>query len=345
MSKARLFPTPVESRIRLGGRVERTETPLARLVRGERLLISRGLCHFEYIAKIPTGNRISVTRALELAAKARSPFSSPRVRLVWGQIGIGVWTWPSDDLDGDIKEALQIPESLFHTAVEGPVLRVCSDGYEGQIWDNEEMIASRWWSSLPSAKAWDGFLRSSWSGDAISLPTPSRPDRVTAPPPPASRTLEISSRLSWKDAAAAACLIMAAFGYLSGQWVNLELSIRHAQAQISDLEEASAEVLAARQRAAELTQRIDLANAALSAQHPLLSLADMTETLGEHDSQFESYLSRDGNVEALVPAGAEVQIAELVAALEASTHLADVSAEATNRPGEYRITASSASDD
>ncbi len=75
----------------------------------------------------------------------------------------GVWTWDAD-ADGVDDNALLkpsvIPEPLAYEPMEdGARVIRCVEGYEGQIWRARALIASRWWPEAPTEQDWVLFLR------------------------------------------------------------------------------------------------------------------------------------------------------------------------------------------
>lgn len=89
-------------------------------------------------------------KAVDLAKATRTPFVNPAYYLDWGANSVGVWSWPAeltDRLDG--FEGRAAPETVLHGHGEGARLVQCLDGFEGQIFENGELAASRWWPHQP----------------------------------------------------------------------------------------------------------------------------------------------------------------------------------------------------
>ncbi len=128
------------------------------------LVAPRASASFERVelgASGAKGRRAARIRALQKAAG-----ENVRTRVVTDPRDpskAGVWTW-SGDGDGGGEGALykpsEIPEPLAYEPMqEGARVIRCIEGYEGQIWSGGAMVASRWWPEAPSEQDWILFLR------------------------------------------------------------------------------------------------------------------------------------------------------------------------------------------
>ena len=63
--------------------------------------------------------------------------------------------------DAGIKATTVIPETVLRTLqITDTVLLIqCLDGVEGQIWQNNLLVGSRWWAQIPEPKEWINFQR------------------------------------------------------------------------------------------------------------------------------------------------------------------------------------------
>jgi len=107
------------------------------------------------------------TQALRLQIRQWSPYAGPGQYVVWGQDHALVWAWDADRLEADLaaqelkpKSTRVIPESLLHPPLlSGLRLVACLDGVEGQLWQEQRPVHSRWWPETPSATEWLNFQR------------------------------------------------------------------------------------------------------------------------------------------------------------------------------------------
>ena len=106
-------------------------------------------------------------QALRIQIRQWSPYPNTGQYVVWDQENALVWAWDADRLGADIaaqnlrSESTQIiPESLLHPPLlSGLRLVGCLDGFEGQLWQGNRPIHSRWWPAPPDDKQWLNFQR------------------------------------------------------------------------------------------------------------------------------------------------------------------------------------------
>jgi len=335
------FLTPVRTLARESG-LERGAGALRRLFAGELIVLSRALCHFESMPTPPGGRGPRAEQAARLAARTRSPFNTPRLELSWGGDIVGVWSW-EDGSTPDLDDATRvIPETLLHPPGEGPVLRACLDGVEGQVWRSGSLIASRWWRAAPTPAEWAAFLRAArtpWDGPPPSVEPLSLAARE---PPQPWISLERLKKLGWRDAAAAALLLVAAPAiYFGAQYVTLALEESRLEARVSALEGETAALEAARARAAAAAAELRQYEAVIGGPHPAALLAEFAEQVTAHGAELVAFEVREDRIEAQFSTGEDQQFepAAIVSALEARPLLAGAAIEPGRRPGEWRVTA------
>lgn len=338
MNRSSPFPKPVSSRVTAAGSIDRRGTALSRMVSGERVVISRRHCHFESIAA-PSGQRdMRALQAARLAAKARSPFKSPAIRIVWSGNRIGIWSWPSDilePLDGAEFEA--VPESLLDEPAEGEVLRRREGGYEGQVWRAGHLVASRWWDREPSEDQWTRFVRAVPS-QTTDAPAAANAEDSADFQSALTRLSEAASRARPRDyAALAVLLVLVPFLYFAGQWVRASQQADALERELATLAESTSDVVAA--RATTLDLRADLQTYAglLEAPHPASAMAVFAEAASGFDATLQSFTVRDGSIEIELSGQRDVPLADLVEQLEASPVLSEVRLEAASRMNYWRI--------
>lgn len=114
---------------------------------------------------MPAGKRHGF---VEIAVKRLAPFPDPECHVVWTATAAMVWIWPRasmlPDEDGvPLRNELDAvyPESVYLGQPEpaGEPLLSTSDGFEGRIWRDELLVASRWWPAVPALSDWSDFCR------------------------------------------------------------------------------------------------------------------------------------------------------------------------------------------
>lgn len=337
MNRSSLFPTPVNSRIIASGSLDRRGTALQRLVRGERVVISRRHCHFESIPA-PSGHRDArAMQAAKLAARARSPFQSASVKLVWSNNRIGIWSWPSDLLAPlENAEFQAVPETLLDSPADGEQLRRREGGYEGQVWRNGTLIASRWWDHNPSEEQWARFTRAV----PISGQTEASSDDTAASDLGnlVGRIKDVAYGARPRDyAALAVVLILVPFMYLGGQWLRLNQQASAMQGELATLEESTADVVQARSEAMTTSAQLQSYAGLLETPHPAAAIAVFAEAAAGFEAELESFMVREGAIEIELSGNDNLPLASLVEQLEASDVLEGVRLEASNRANQWRI--------
>lgn len=341
MSRSSLFPKPVDSRVTASGSIERRGTAFARLVAGERVVISRRHCHFESIPA-PSGRRdMRAMQAARLAAKARSPFKSPAIKLVWSGDRIGIWSWPSDLLSGlENAEFEAIPESLLDAPAEGEVLRRRDGGFEGQVWQAGHLVASRWWDREPGEDQWARFVRgvSVRADEADALAAGPDGNDLQAL---IARASDIASRARLRDyAALAVLLVLVPLLYFGGQWMRASQQAGALQRELATLSQSTSEVVAARADALAISADLRAYDDLLEMPHPMSAMTVFAEAAAGFDATLQSFVVRESEIEIELSGNREVPLAALVEQLEASPVLEAVRLEPSNRMGYWRIFAS-----
>lgn len=129
-------------------------------------MLSRALYRFRRfdLKNVP---KAQLTQALRLQIGQWSPYASTGQYIVWGQDHALVWAWDVDRLEADLtaqklkpKSTHVIPESLLHPPLpSGLRLVACLDGVEGELWQDQRLVHSRWWPEPPPATDWLNFQR------------------------------------------------------------------------------------------------------------------------------------------------------------------------------------------
>lgn len=223
-----------------------------------------------------------------------------------------------------------LPESLAQDPMTDGVRLVKGlSGYEAQIWADKNLAASRWWPTRPSAAAWDVFIRSvqeNLNGASRDMPEP-----VTVP---WRRDLSVLSAereqlQNWFSAgnlaSATATLLACGFAYIGAQYVRESITLRTAQSEIADLSDETKLILS-QQRRALANMRYSQKYSKLGRNDNVLEgLSALSSVLGQTDLAIERFNIRLGQIEARLTGKSEISVPDVVALLEASNALENVS--------------------
>ncbi|MEM9168726.1 MAG: hypothetical protein AAGC56_03655 [Pseudomonadota bacterium] len=146
--------------------VRRTDGALAKVGGGDgwpTVLIPRAETSFER-ARLFSGDWKG-RRAAEKRAAASSPYARPGVRVERDPAGLdaGLWIWDASRFEPPEDRLIApavMPESLaFAPLRQGVRVVTCIQGYEGQAFQDDALVASRYWPDPPTDEEWTRFLR------------------------------------------------------------------------------------------------------------------------------------------------------------------------------------------
>jgi hypothetical protein len=113
---------------------------------------------------LPEGKRRA---ALDLHVRKSFPFKDPEFAAFWNGAEATVYAWDRASIHAALEDA-GVPRStqvLPETFVRdrgnnGTRVVAMLEGFEGQVWKNGFLTASRWWPTPPGEDEWSMFLRS-----------------------------------------------------------------------------------------------------------------------------------------------------------------------------------------
>ncbi|WP_439635697.1 hypothetical protein [Oceanicaulis sp.] len=342
---SRRFPKRPQSVLSARRGVERRGGPVERLILGERVVISRALCHFETMNALPGGQSLRRYEAAKLSARARTPIADPDFYFDWGDDQIGVWSWPKT-LTADLTEfeGEILPETVLHPPLQdGARLMTTIDGYEGQVWRDGQLRASRWWPSQPGDADWASFLRMTRSAGADQI-RPAPEDLVLTDRPahaqPYTALLDRVKSISLRDMTALALVCIAVPGlYLLGQWAQLSRTHAAASTELAALSEETAEIGTARLTAQSASNELALYAQALNRRHPAELLASVSEELARFSIRLDAFEQNDALLSLNLHADGDFAPEELVRTMENNPLMNSVSLEPGRGRGEWLLTA------
>ncbi|WP_440958853.1 hypothetical protein ACFELO_01725 [Oceanicaulis sp. LC35] len=343
---SRRFPKRPQSQLSASTGVTRQGSALERLVLGERLVISRALCHFETMPHLPGGGQsLKRYEAARLSAKARTPIANPGFHFDWGDERIGIWSWPSDlteglaDFEGEI-----LPETVLHPPLpSGARLVKAIDGFEGQVWRDSELVASRWWPREPGLSDWTGFLRATRMAELTGVvPEPVTPILTARPAnaQPYIAWIDRLKRINARDITALALVLLAVPAlYLAGEWVQLSRTEASLSSELEALSLETAEISAARQDAQRASNELATYASALNRRHPAAMLASVSEELARFSIRLDAFDQTEDRLVLTLHASDDFAPEALVLAMESNPLMNSVSLEPGRGSGEWLLSA------
>ncbi len=140
-------------------------------------VIARNLCHYRQflLQEVPLQHRANI---LNQQIRQWSPFKQYGSYIVWRKQVALVWVWDAQQqqtklTEHDLTEQRVdiIPETLLHPmGQDSEQLHQCLEGVEGQIWQQQCLVASRWWPQQPTLAQWNRFLSAHHLPNVASLP-------------------------------------------------------------------------------------------------------------------------------------------------------------------------------
>ena len=313
---------------------------MQRFLLGEQVIISRALCHFEPATAPRARSDFRALQAVDLAKTTRTPYRNPAFYLDWGENSVGVWSWPADLTAGlDGFEGRAVPETVLKPRGQAPRLVRCLDGFEGQVFEAGELVASRWWPHQPDETQWRNFVRGARGGGDGPLPAPVTLNMsAAARPAPLLQRLDALRRTGLRDIAALAVVVFAAPGlFLAGQAVHLALQARALSSELVVLREEAAELNAARSAAQQAIATLQTYSAAIDTPHPAFLLAEFVDVITRFEADLAEFEVRDQRLIASISTQSGFQPAPLVQALENDTVYSDLRIEPGRGANQWSI--------
>lgn len=250
-----------------------------------RLMLARSVVRLRHIS-LPA--ELSVTDrwgALRAEALSWQPFERSQCRFgLHGDRGL-VMAWDSDRVTRELtaqelamERVVLWPDTVLckPPAEDGLRLLQASEGYEGQCWRSNMLMASRWWPALPTEAEWLDFARGSpadaawaaWSklpeAEALDLlPEPWLPTRS-----PEQMTGQIRRAEQWLVRGVGLLLIGATVPVLRDAY-GIHQQKAALEAEVAALREATAPTLKFKSEALAALRRAQVASDELLAVQPM----------------------------------------------------------------------------
>ncbi len=290
-----------------------------------------------------SGKNAKARAAAKLGVAFRQGHTDPQTRLVRDDVDplqAGIWSW---DGEFEIKSGTKastvrvIPETLAREGYDnGARLVRCIDGYEGQVWRDSALIASRWWPNTPTGRDWQQFLRaakasaeSSASEAPIPCDAPFRRDLPFVDLEPANLRLTLAPA---RVAGISACLLLLVASFEAAQYLTHKSVSATRSAQIEAALSENSAAIEARRRALTAAGGIEQLAAFGSAKPAALAYLAVASEIPADKARIANFRLYDQQVEAriLMPEDAQINIPDLVSRLEKNNILANVYVERRN---------------
>ena len=289
-------------------------------------LMPRGQCSFRRIKL--SGNRKKALQAAAFRVRQESDSNENKFTIIADSDGkkASVWGFRTHNK----HKGRYIPESIsFEPMTTGSRIVKLTEGYEGQIWEEGSLIASRWWFKRPNPKGWVSFLHSfenSQESDFQQIPEVQElPYRTDFPffEMDKTRASQLFSPANLGGFVAMG-LVCGAF-FISGQYLRNEMTLKTVEGDIAALTTVTSQISADRRQALE--------NIQLSQKHTilghsgtvLLAMADLSVVLDKKGLLIQNFTMRSGALEIKLQSNGDIDIPALVVALESQPSLANVS--------------------
>lgn len=289
-------------------------------------IVPRSECSFRRI-KITDSSR----RAIQAAyLKVRKEASSPDDRFLIvpdaDQSGANVWGYKT----AFDRTGRYYPESLARTPMEtGARLVTCFTGYEGQVWKNNNIVASRWWPTVPDARKWQSFVFATQNEADIECGDVPKPQEIPFRDDLPKLKIELErtrTLLSPLNLAKATALVLGCGTFfLSGQYGRNLVTLNQVQNQINDVSKITGQISSERRRA---IANMNFAQKYNSIGHNgtfFMGLDGLGYILDGKGLQIERIALRSGELEVRLKSTEEISVPEIVSNLEAMPSLTDVS--------------------
>jgi hypothetical protein len=221
------------------------EEPQGRRGRGY-WVVARGLCRFFKVPLLPQATAARQRDALELQIGRLSPFAETGSHWHFGPDFISLWLWDAaaarsagEAIGVDVDRLRALPEPVLRPpGADGVRLIETADGVEAQCWTGGAPAASRWWAASPDRQAWLLFQRGASVPPERMTPLPAVPQRLDwlASPWTQARSggsFDLTALDPRLAAAAAAGLLLIAYGYLGAEWLHQRVELSRTEAAIT----------------------------------------------------------------------------------------------------------------
>lgn len=307
-------------------------------------VLARALCHFKLVdlSHVPLDAR---AQALSLQVAQFSPHPATGHYAVWRNGRALVWYWDQAAVqrgmaeeDLSVRRVRVLPESVLYVpGTSGLRLIRNLQGVEGQCWQDDRLMQSRWWKDVPDAAEWLAFQRD------IGL---ARESRQSEAPQILNLELNHTPQLSssaggeaagWRDERAVyALLALALFtptAWIGAKLIKAELAQRATLASTVELEAKALPQFDAREQALRAAARANALGGLDPYPSQLELMARVASALPKGATNLKEWDFRDGKLKiVLVMQNNTFSSSALVGALQETGGFENVQAAPGNDP-------------
>jgi hypothetical protein len=288
-------------------------------------VLSRPLYRFTRfdLKSVPRPQR---AQAVSLQIRQWAPFARTGWYLSWDKDHALVWAWDAERVESAIasntlkpKSTPVIPETVLHQRQgSGACLVACMEGYEGQVWLDDSLIASRWWPGLPGASEWINFQR-----DAASMPE-NQSEFVPAPLPaywaekpwgkaaPLDRTAVYGGKAeAWIVPLLALCLFSATIWY-GAQWIKIQAAIAERSAELAAISRRAEPIIQARAQALDALIRVNQLQAVDPYPDQLSLMSRVAESLPKDGTYLKEWEFLNGKLKLVLASPGKLASSEYI---------------------------------
>lgn len=238
----------------------------------------------------------------------------------------GLWSFAKDSR----HKGRYLPESLAQQPLENGARLVSGlSGYEGQIWVDKNLVASRWWPMRPTPAQWDIFIRAAQETlGPLAMPLPS-PQTVPWRKDIAPFALDQDQLEHWLSprniGGLVATGLLCGFLYLGGQYTREILALQKAEAKVADLSTETELILSQRRRALANMRYVGRYSELGGNTAVLDAMGALASVLGSTDLAVQRFSLRQNQIDARLMGETEVSVPDVVSLLESDAALSNVS--------------------
>ena len=264
--------------------------------------------------------------ALVVPDKSGSASESGSPPVTGDVVMAGIWGYPTSTQ----HPGRYLPETLAQLPLDNGARLVSGlSGFEGQIWREQNLVASRWWLKVPQETDWDGFIRAAQESLGIlDFPMPAAvqvPWRNDLPvfDIDRERLMHVLSPVNIAGVAATAFGCSAL--YFGAQYARETVVLQRVDTQSAALRLETEQIQSQRRRALANMSYIQKYRQLGDNGTVLAGLGSIAEVVGQSDLGIQRAALRDGELELRLKGQEQLSVPDVVALLEARPTLSSVS--------------------
>ena len=237
-----------------------------------------------------------------------------------------VWSYNSKN----ISHVRSLPETLcLNPLSSGSRLVTCFLGLEGQVWDNGVLVASRWWHQNPSAEEWASFIRVApleFEPGAFKMPATEIVEYNNNLPLIAFDKYKLEDVIPPKKVSLLASIIaLFVLSFTSTKYFHYSTQLSNIESQKTEISAEANIILSKRRRTLANISRIQKYKETTPRRSLIATLGDLANTIQGQNVTIRDLNVKDNEIEIRVLGEVSTRSPELVAELEKTNSVADVS--------------------